>query len=117
MPGKKRVIVPGSQKQKLPRAKIVGDVDPTQRIEITVVLRRRPAGAGLESVLAATAGPPKAVSREEFADQLGADPADVIKVEAFAHAHDLEVVDVNRDSRRIRVAGSIEDLTDASNPS
>jgi len=116
VPPKKRVIVPGSQKQKLPRAKIVGDVDPEQRIEITVVLRRRGGSEGLESVLSAAAAPPKAVSREEFAGQLGADPADVAKVEAFAHAHDLEVVDVNRDSRRIRVAGSIEDLTAAFRP-
>ena len=115
MPGKKRIIVPGSQKQKLPRAKIVGDVDPEQRIEITVVLRRRGDAGGLESMLGAAA-PPKALSREEFASQLGADPADVAKVEAFARAHDLEVVDVNPDSRRIRVAGSIEDLTTAFKP-
>ena len=42
----KRMTVPGSEKKALPTAKVVGDVDPNKRIEITVMLRPRTSGAG-----------------------------------------------------------------------
>src|SRR5262245_23425774 len=87
---KNRKTVPGSEKQALPHAKVIGDVDPKQRIEVTVVLRPRASGGarGQESAakkaMAAAARLPerrKYVSREAFAAEHGADPTDVEKVE------------------------------------
>ena len=55
-----RIFVPGSQKKPLRNAKRLGAVDPQQRIEVTVVLRRRP-GSGAKSARRASA--PARVSR------------------------------------------------------
>jgi len=124
---KKRVTVPGSEKQALANAKIVGNVDPTDRIEITVVLRPRISGeSALKSKSAAASlamaggaiepAERKYLSREEFETQRGADPKDVTKVEDFAHQHNLTVVDVNLAKRSIRLAGTVKDLTAAFEP-
>ena len=47
-PSRKRTPIPGSEKKAVPNAKVVGDVDPGERIEVTVVLRRdsRESGPG-----------------------------------------------------------------------
>jgi len=39
---KKNVTLPGSDRRPLPGAKVVGAVDPEQRIEITLQVRRKP---------------------------------------------------------------------------
>src|SRR5205085_9962565 len=43
-PSKKREVVAGSQRAALPQAKVVGEVDPSERIQITVMVRPRPGG-------------------------------------------------------------------------
>jgi len=52
---KKRVTVPGSEKRAMPNARVIGEVDPVARIEVTVVLRPRTSGAGALKAKAATA--------------------------------------------------------------
>jgi len=46
----KRVGLPGSDRRLIPGAKVVGKVDPNQRIEITIQLRRR-LGADLKKTV------------------------------------------------------------------
>jgi kumamolisin len=53
------------------------------------------------------------VSREAFASEVGADPDDVAKVEAFAQEHNLTVVEASLSKRSIRLAGTIGDLAAA----
>jgi kumamolisin len=123
---KKRVTVPGSEKQALAKAKVVGSVDPASRIEVTVVLRPRTSGEGALSSKAAHASAMAAgsapnaersyLSRAEFEAQRGADPKDVAAVEDFAHEHGLTVVDVSLAKRSIRLAGTVKDLTTAFEP-
>ena len=63
MESEPRVPVPGSVRTPIPGAEVVGPVDPGERAEVTVVLRRRaplPAGGRL--------------SRAELAERYGADP-------------------------------------------
>jgi len=120
---KKREAVTGSEKAKLPTMKAIGKVDPKERIEITVLMRPRPssesAAAHAESVMELGAQPPEErqyMSREEFAAQRGADPADIAKVDEFAHEHHLTVVETSIPKRVIKLSGTIADLTAAFKP-
>ena len=123
---KKRTTVPGSEKKALPNSKVIGAVDPNERIEITVVLRPRNSGgdsrtskAAAEQAMNTGLQLPEQrqyLSREGFAAQRGADPEDVAKIEAFAQEHNLTVMEASVPKRSIRLAGTIEDLTAAFQP-
>src|SRR5438552_1300755 len=122
---RKRITVPGSEKKAVPAAKVIGEVDPNERIEITVVLRPRtsngspsPEAAMAEALQAGAQLPQqrKYLSREELATQRGADPEEVAKVEDFAKEHNLTVVDSSLAKRSIRLSGTVEDLTAAFRP-
>jgi kumamolisin len=106
----KRVTIAGSEKQAPAGAKAVGDVDLSEQITVTVVLRRRSGNGG--DLLAASAP----LSREAFAEQHGADPADVERFESFAHDYGLSIVAVDIGARTIKVSGALADLTAAFRP-
>jgi kumamolisin len=93
------VVLPNSLKSAPKNAKLAGKVSPTERVEVTVRLRRR-AGAGTP-----TAGATP-LSREEFRAQYGADPADVEKVEEFANTHGLDIVQSSVSQRAVRLSGT-----------
>jgi kumamolisin len=77
-------------------------VDPTERVEVTLILRpRRP----LPELAA------QAISREEFAAEYGADPSDVARVKEFAAAHHLAVVETSVARRTVRLAGRAADIS------
>jgi kumamolisin len=124
---KSRKAVAGSAKKMLPKAIAAGNVDPNNRIQISVLVRSRPTAGG--SVRARAAERQEAMdigaklpeerqylSREEFAAQRGADPDDLAKVDAFAHAHNLTVVPSNLAARTVKLEGTIRDLTAAFRP-
>lgn len=97
-----RSVVAGSQKKALPGAKLIGKIDPEERIEVTLRIRRRPASAAAKKVDSATSGP---LSREEFSQLFGADPADIARVEDFAHKHGFEVLQASIAQRMVRLSG------------
>jgi kumamolisin len=83
------------------------DPDPAARLETTIMVRRRadPAASGrLDAILR---GEAPALSREEAAASLGADPEDFDRVTAFAAAAGLTVVESNSARRSVRVAGTV----------
>ena len=84
-----RIPLPGSERSALLGARVVGPVDPGERILVTVVVRPRPSSKELTSMIeeigASRPLERKHLSREEFAASHGADPRDLKKVEAFAH--------------------------------
>ena len=79
-----RVTLPASRKAAPKNAKPAGKVSPDERLEVTVRLRRKP-GTKTPRVEG------KPLTREEFCDAYGADPADIEKVEEFANEHGLDV--------------------------
>ncbi|MGD0260968.1 MAG: S53 family peptidase [Verrucomicrobiota bacterium] len=118
-----RSVVVGSAKSMLPQAKVVGKVDPQQRIEVTVLMRSRSAGEDIEAYAkramnlgAQLPEERRYLSREEFVATRGADPADIAIVDAFAHAHNLTVVETHPGRRAVRLSGTIADLTSAFKP-
>jgi len=113
---KKNITLPGSNRRPLPGAKVVGPVDPDQRIEITLQVRRQP-GANLDLTVNNIASQPladrKYLTRAELASQAGADPADIAKIDFFAHDHDLTVVQADAARRTVKLSGTIADLSAA----
>src|SRR5271169_1228068 len=95
---KKRITLPGSNRRPLAGAKVVGAVDSHQRIEITIQIRRR-AGSDLDATVNKIASQGladrKYLTRAELASQAGADPADIAKIDSFAHDHGLTVVEAD----------------------
>lgn len=114
---KNRIPINGSERSPLPGAHIVGAINPNERILVTVMVRRRHSSKELTSQIKdiGTQKPNerKYLSREEFAAVQGADPADLEKVEDFAHEHGLDVVEVNGAQRRVVLAGTAATLSEA----
>ncbi|HEY1217659.1 MAG: S53 family peptidase [Bryobacteraceae bacterium] len=115
MAAKSRIKLPGSERRAMAGAKAGKIVDPADQIEVTVRIRGR-AQASSEDLMKLGAQKPaerRPVSREEFAERFGADPADFAKVEAFAHDHGLAVSAVNPGQRTMRLKGSAAGLSEA----
>ncbi len=113
---KKRISVSGSERQPVPGAREVGTPSADERIEISVLVRPRRSYNAIQSSNALKPVRPKErqyLSRQEFEKAYGADPKDVQKVEAFAHAHNLTVMQVSLPRRTIVLAGTIAQLTEA----
>jgi len=98
------VQLPGSERPPLPDVTPAGDLDTSQRVEVTLVLRRR---AALPDSVVAGSTP---LTRDELAEQYGADPADVDLVRRTFTGLGLEVTEVDPASRRVKVTGSIGEL-------
>jgi kumamolisin len=112
----KLVSIPGSERQPLPHAQAVGAPAPDERIEVTLRVRRRPSRetqANAEALGAASPRTRRYLSREEFAAQQGADPAELAKVEAFARGHGLAVVESDRARRSVVLSGTAMALSNA----
>jgi kumamolisin len=95
-----RVELAGSARTPLPEEKRVSRADPNQRVEVTVVLRRR---AALPDP--GTAQPH--LQRHQLEELAGADLADIARVEAFAHEHGLEVVAASPARRSVVLSGPL----------
>lgn len=121
---KKRAVLAASERPALPKAaKAAGEIDPEERIQITVLVRPRPGGLGVRArardLLELSAQLPEDrqyISREEFAEQHGADPDDLAKIDAFAHDHNLTVVQSSIPRRTVKLEGTIADLSAAFKP-
>jgi kumamolisin len=112
----KRIHLPGSERRPVPGAKAVGKVDPQQRIEITVQVRRKPGadvGKTVGEIAAQKLGQRKYLTREELASAAGADPADIAKMDSFAHDHKLTVVEADVARRTVKLSGTIADMSAA----
>ena len=94
-----RVTLPESRKGAPKNAKPAGKVSPDERLQVTVRLRRKP-GAKTPRVEG------KPLTREEFCDAYGADPADIEKVEEFANEHGLDVVETSIAQRAVKLSGT-----------
>ncbi len=110
------VMLEGSERTPLHNARIVAPADPTERLEVTVLVRRR-ASAELRTQAAALAftGPSAAqpLSREQFAQQYGADLADLAAVRAFASGHGLVVVQEHASRRTVILSGTVAQFSAA----
>src|SRR5437660_876323 len=93
----------GSERQPLPGARAVGKADPAERLEVTVLLRRRNVAALTEHVknLARRETAGHHLSREQFKDKVGADATDIATVRKFEEIHGFTVVQVHAGKRTV----------------
>ncbi len=105
----------GSERQPMRGARPVGKADPSERLEVSVLLRFRGSDALKDRVARLARGerPDRHLSREEFAQQHGADPADIAKVRQFANNHGLAVVEEDAARRTVVLSGTVAQFNDA----
>ncbi len=99
---KGRVELSGADKSPFVGGRYLGPAKKEQRVTITVRLRRKsalpsPTGNGAF----------RRISYETFRAEHGASPADVKRVEAFAHLHGLDVTRVSLAQRAVDLSGTV----------
>ena len=116
MPGKKTVVLAKSHRKPLSGARLIGDVDPQETLEITIRVRSRSTEdraallANMENQLPAQR---QYLTREELASRFGADQADLDKVAAYARENGLTVTSSSVARRTVMVKGTVADLVKA----
>jgi kumamolisin len=106
----------GSERKRARNAALLGPTDANQRVEVSIVLRRRTDGPPLPDLDYFAKTPAKErprLSQEEFAAAYGAAPADLTRVTDFAHTHDLTVVESNGARRTVLVSGTVAQMEEA----
>jgi kumamolisin len=106
-PSDRLVPLPGSERAPLADVTLAGPLDTSERAEATLVLRRR------AEIPAEIVEGPTVLTRDELAGQYGADPADVDLVRRTLGDLGLAVTSVDTATRRVRVAGTIGQLSSA----
>jgi kumamolisin len=101
------VPLPGSERKTLPGARDIGPVEESERIEVTLITRRR---AELPADLVEG---PATISRDELANAYGSDPADTGRVREVLAGYGLAVTSALPGSRRVKVAGTAAALSQA----
>ena len=101
------VLLAGSERASLPDVTETAPLNTQERAEITVVLRRR------AELPAEIVEGPTVLSHAELGGGYGADPADVDLVSRELTSRGLEVTEVHPATRRVKVAGSLGDLSSA----
>jgi kumamolisin len=98
----------GSARQPQPNAKLIGAVNPRERVNFTVYVRPRQVPAGLPSPEEFGEIPPQHRRYATAADidtLFGADPEDLERVAAYAASKGLRVLDRNASRRSIELSG------------
>jgi kumamolisin len=101
------VLLAGSDRASLPDVTDTAPVNTQERAQITVVLRRR------AELPAEIVEGPTVLSHAELGGGYGADPADVDLVSRELTSRGLEVTEVHPTTRRVKVTGSLGDLSRA----
>lgn len=86
MPNSKRVTLAGTEHRALAGLRAIAPTDPTELIEVSVVLKHRQPLPPAHTVR-------EHISHDEFARTYGANPDDVEKIRRFAKENDLLVLD------------------------
>ena len=109
-----RVEVRGSFRHAPLVAQRYGPPDPNDRTSVTVMLRPRASSLATAQHLSTLAPAERTyLTREEFATQHGADPADIVAVERFALDAGLLVLQADAARRAVVLEGTIAALTTA----
>ena len=111
-----RFAVPGSERVPLPGASRVAPSDPGERVEVSILVRRRPGSSIEDELLENELRPPgrrRYLTHEEFEARHGADPEDIRQIEAFAAEHGLDILETSPERRTVRLAGTVAAMNEA----
>jgi kumamolisin len=112
------IALPGSHRPAVPGARLLKPADPAQRIKVSIYVRQNPhrhtkALPSVEELNAQLPGKRTYFTDEQFNEVYGADPADLKKIETWAKACNLKVLDSSVPKRRVLVEGTIGDISKA----
>src|SRR3954463_5371094 len=108
------VEISGSHREPLSGARRTADAPPDEKVGIGVVVRRRP-GAASHSVepLSTSSDASRLELRQRLAEQRGADPREMAKVERFLRDVGLDVLSSDPATRIIAADGTVEQMSTA----
>jgi kumamolisin len=109
MTSKTHVILPGSRRGKDPDATRIGDVDPKERIEVTIDLAGPPLPSADEYV-------GQTLTPEELSEKFAASQEDADKVAKTLRQYGLKVESVSLETRSMVVSGTAQAMEDAFKP-
>jgi kumamolisin len=107
-----RIPLKGSERAPLSGSRAVGPADPSERVQVSVLLRRR-GRQDLRDRVSRLASGDRTVghlAREDFARQYCAEPADIAAVKTFAANHGLTVIQEFAARRTVLLAGTVAQL-------
>lgn len=104
-----RIPLKGSDRKPLPGSRTIGPADPSERVQVSVLVRRRARQEFKDRVKRIAAGDPSVqpLSREEYTRKFGAEPADIAAIKSFAAKHSLSVVQESEARRTVVLSGSV----------
>jgi kumamolisin len=106
----------GSERRPGASARLLGPADPNEKMEATIVLRRRPDALQLPDYKHFLTGPPAGGRRmgdDEFAAKYGASQDDIDRVVKFATAQGLSIVETSAARRNVVISGTIAQFSKA----
>jgi kumamolisin len=110
------ISLKGSDRAAVAGARVVAPADPAERLQVTVLVRRRARQEFAARVAALTSGATGPfLSRDEFAKRHGADASDLAAVRAFAAAKGLAVVQEHAARRTVLLSGTVAQFNAAFN--
>ena len=105
----------GSERAPLAGAREIGPANPNETVDVTIRLRSRAGKKPIVSADASTKPIEKRsfLSRKEFEQSHGADPATIARVEAFAREHKLTVKEKSPERRTVILSGTVSAMNAA----
>src|ERR1700733_1828648 len=106
-------LLKGTERRRRHDARRIADADPDERLNVSIKLRRKRGHPTLPDQLYWSKTPPGKrtfLSRDEFADQYGADSKDLGVLLNFAKANKLRVIASSLARRTIVVSGSVKQM-------
>jgi kumamolisin len=114
---KGRVELKGSHRDPVAGAKSGRAVNADEQAHVTLRLKRKTSQRAFDKLVDELAATPlakrKYLTQSELTDLHGASAESVAKVDAFAHAHNLTVVEASLAKRTVKLQGSLGDLQTA----
>jgi kumamolisin len=111
------ISLKGSERAAMPGARSLAAAESKERLEVSVLVRRRARSALAARVAEIASGraPVQFWSRDEFAQRHGAEPADIAAVRTFAAQHGLVVVEEHPGRRTMVLSGTVAQFNAAFN--
>jgi hypothetical protein len=108
--------LPGSERPQIPGSILIGPVDETERVTVTLLLRRKPGSPDLPDLQHWQDTPPdkrRFLSADEFYERHGAAENDVTAVTEYLSNQGLQVLDRHAGRRRIVAEGTAAEINAA----
>ena len=104
-----RIPLKGSDRKPMPGSRTTGPTDPSERVQVSVLVRRRAQQEFKDRVKRIAAGDRSVqpLSREEYARKFGAEPADIAAIKSFAAKHSLSVIQESEVRRTVVLSGNV----------